>query len=151
MKRLLIADDDPAIRLLVAATLSGQDCEILEAENGAQALHLACSAHPDLAVLDVDMPGMDGVNLCTHLRADPRLAGLGVLMLSATARPDDVSRAIAAGADRYLTKPFSPIELLLAIEGLFFSGGATAGDVPPGRAATHGPRPACGPMPRVFA
>ena len=110
--RVLLADDDSALRRLVSATLGTQDFELLQAIDGEEALTLAREQRPELILLDVNMPRMDGFEVCTLLKADPATADIKVVML--TARGGDVDRAKAreAGADDYFIKPFSPVQLL---------------------------------------
>ncbi len=101
--KLLIADDEPAVRALVHATLEGDDYLILEAGDGMEALEVSRSEHPRLVLLDIMMP---------------RLDGLEVVMLTAQAQERDHDRGMAAGADDYFTKPFSPLALLRMVEEL---------------------------------
>ena len=115
-RKLLIADDERSLRLLVAATLASEDYEILEAADGLEALKLARSEHPQAVLLDVEMPGMDGVEVCRQIKSDPTLAGTIVVMLTSAAAPSQREAGLAAGAAEYLTKPFSPLELLHIIE-----------------------------------
>jgi CheY-like chemotaxis protein len=116
MKKLLIVDDDPGIRGLVRMTLGRGDYEILEAADGEEALTLARRHRLDLVLLDVDMPGRSGVEVCQALRDDPDTAGIPVVMLTARAGPLDRKRGLEAGADDYLTKPFSPLALLRKVD-----------------------------------
>ena len=119
MKRVLIVDDDPFIRRLIATTLEDvAHFELLQAGDGEEALAVAARELPDLVFLDIDMPRLDGLEVCRRLRAAPETAGATIVMLTA-ARGDVAERdAGAAGADRYLTKPFSPLDLLRLAEGL---------------------------------
>jgi DNA-binding response OmpR family regulator len=105
--RVLVADDEDDIRALVCLAVGKAGCHVIGsvAEGGA-ALAVARTELPDLAVLDVSMPGATGLQVCTALRADPATAGIRILLLSAGASPDDVARGLAAGADAYLAKPF---------------------------------------------
>src|SRR5438094_288940 len=86
--------------------------------DGETALALAETHRPDLVLLDVNLPDMSGLEVCAQLRRDPRLASMKIVMLTAAAQADDVTRGLAAGADHYLTKPFSPVRLLGLIETL---------------------------------
>ena len=115
--KLLIADDETSLRLLVAATLASEDYEILEAGNGLEALAIARAEQPRLVLLDVQMPGMDGLEVCRQIKADPALASTVVVMLTSLSRPENEEDGRAAGADTYLTKPFSPLDLLQVVEG----------------------------------
>jgi DNA-binding response OmpR family regulator len=107
--RVVIADDDPDIRALVSISVRKAGLELVAAAaDGDQAWLALQEYHPDLAVLDVSMPGMTGLELCRLVRADTSLAGLRIVLLSAAA--DDQARAagIEAGADEFFVKPFSP-------------------------------------------
>jgi CheY-like chemotaxis protein len=119
MKRVLIVDDDPFIRRLIATTLEDvAHFQLLQAGDGEEALAVAARERPDLVFLDIDMPRLDGLEACRRLRAAPETAGATIVMLTA-ARGDVAERdAGAAGADLYLTKPFSPLDLLRLAEGL---------------------------------
>jgi len=116
VKKVLIADDEPSLRLLVSATIESDLLTVVEAEDGDEAWTLMCEHQPDLALLDIQMPGKTGLEVARAIRADPRLAGTKIIMLSAKAQQADVSAGMVAGADLYLTKPFSPTELLAAVE-----------------------------------
>ena len=116
MQKLLIADDEPSLRLLVAATLASEDYEIIEAGDGAEALALAKAERPKLALLDVQMPVMDGLEVCRRIKTDPELQTTAVVMLTSAAQPSEREAGFAAGANEYLTKPFSPLQLLRVIE-----------------------------------
>lgn len=115
---LLLCDDEPALRLLVRATLERDDYSIVEASDGDESLDLARRHRPDIVVLDMMMPGRSGLDVLRELRSDPELAGIPVVMLTARARAADRDAAVAAGADRYLAKPFSPLELISVVEEL---------------------------------
>ncbi|NLW55274.1 MAG: response regulator [Firmicutes bacterium] len=111
MRKILIADDEPAIRFLIRATLEDQGYLLLEAADGLEAYELARSERPDLIVLDVMMPQMSGYELCSRLKADPAYRAIIVLMLTAKAQEADRKQAARAGVDYYLPKPFSPLDL----------------------------------------
>jgi CheY-like chemotaxis protein len=118
MLRVLICDDDAPTRELVAAILGPEDYEMVFAEHGAQAIELAREYHPDVLVLDVMMPHMDGIEACRLLKDDFETAGIPVLILTAHSDFDARAQAEDAHADGYLTKPFSPLTLLKALEHL---------------------------------
>ena len=119
VKKILLADDEPAIRQLVAATLADETrFEILHAADGREALAVARAEHPVILLLDVNMPGVDGYRVCHELKADPATAGIVILMLTANSQPEDQERGIAAGADGYFRKPFSPLALLERVESI---------------------------------
>lgn len=109
---VLIVDDDPTLRLLVKATLQDEQVTLVEAATGAQALNLVYQINPDLVILDVSLPDMSGLHVCRRLRANPVTRRLPVIMLSAHGQPNDREQGLAAGADAYLGKPFSPLQLL---------------------------------------
>lgn len=106
--RVVVADDDPVIRALVQAALLTCGCELSVVENGASALAEIRAVRPHLALLDVRMPLLDGLEVCRLVRADTTLASTRLVMLTATA---DERSAREAGADAYLPKPFRPSEL----------------------------------------
>ncbi len=116
---LLVVDDDPFIRRLITTTLEDvAQFRLLEAEDGGQALALAERHRPQIVLLDVDIPGSDGIEVCRALRANPRTSDATVVMLTASHSHDLEAQAEAAGADLFLTKPFSPLELLRLVDGL---------------------------------
>jgi two-component system response regulator MtrA len=115
---VLLCDDEEVLRRLVRATLQTDDYRIEEAADGEEALARARSLRPDLIILDMMMPGLSGLEVLRELRADPAFANTPVIMLTARARPADQEEAAAAGADRYLAKPFSPLELIGVVEKL---------------------------------
>jgi len=115
-RKILIADDDNALRLLITTTLSGDEYIILEAGNGVDALLTARAQHPTLILLDVNMPDLDGLEVCRRIKSDPDLEDVKIIMLTGASNPADQEAGIAAGADTYLTKPFRPLELLKAID-----------------------------------
>jgi DNA-binding response OmpR family regulator len=116
---VLVADDEDDIRALVCLAVRRAGCAVAaEAADGAQALTAALSDPPDLAVLDVSMPGATGLEVCAALRADPATAAVRVLLLSAGASADDVATGLAAGADDYLAKPFSVAGLVARVREL---------------------------------
>src|SRR5262245_51918341 len=118
MLTVLIADDEPYVVELVRITLEDSRVRVLNAFDGGTALALADAFQPELVLLDVEMPEISGLEVCRRLRADPRFGGTLIIMLTAAAQKDDVERGLAAGADHYLTKPFSPVRLLSLLEEL---------------------------------
>lgn len=114
-RRVLLAEDDPLLVALVRATLRPTGVGLLEAGTGTAAVELARTHRPPLVLLDVGLPEMDGWEVCRALKADPGTRGTRVVMLTARASPADRERAEAAGADGYLTKPFSPADLVGAV------------------------------------
>jgi two-component system phosphate regulon response regulator PhoB len=118
MMTLLIADDEPAILDLVRFTLEDPQVRIVEASDGATALELAQQVRPDVALLDVKMPRLSGLDVCRRLRDLPECSHTRVVLLTAAAQAEDRRRGLAAGADHYLTKPFSPLALLTLVRSL---------------------------------
>jgi DNA-binding response OmpR family regulator len=118
---ILICDNEEPLRALVRASLDGDGYELLEARDGDEALALAHEARPDLIVLDMMMPGRTGIDVLRELRADPSFADTSVIMLTARAQVADRAAAAAAGADRFLAKPFSPLELGALVDELLSS------------------------------
>ena len=118
MKRILIVEDQAEIRELIRLTLELDGWDIHEADDGAKGLESAQRLRPDVVLLDVMMPGLDGFAVCEALRADPSLKRTSVVMLTAMGRNEDRTRGMKAGADAYLPKPFSPRNLLSVIERL---------------------------------
>ena len=119
---VLVADDDARVRKVVSTTL-GSTYRLLEAKDGEQAMATALRERPDLLLLDVRMPHMDGLEVCRQLKNDPTMAGIKVVMLTGLGADDDRAAGERAGADAYFVKPFSPralltkvIEMLDAIE-----------------------------------
>jgi two-component system phosphate regulon response regulator PhoB len=110
--KVLIADDQANMRALVRLTLETGRFEIFEAHDGDVALEVARREQPDLVFLDWTMPGMPGVDVCRALRDDPATADMRIVMLTARSQAEDRETAQAMGADDYITKPFSPIQLL---------------------------------------
>jgi DNA-binding response OmpR family regulator len=115
-RSVLVVDDDPDIRDLVTMKIASAGFDVRTAADGEAALTAARAFMPDLVLLDRMMPGLDGLQVCRMLRADPDLDRTLVLMLTAKARESDVRDGFAAGADGYITKPFSPCELLARVE-----------------------------------
>jgi two-component system chemotaxis response regulator CheY len=110
---VLIVDDDPFIRKLILTTLEGvSQFELHEACDGEEAVQVARKLSPRLVFLDIDMPRLDGIEACRQMRADSATSDAKIVMLTATAEDSARVRAEQAGADYFLTKPFSPLELL---------------------------------------
>ena len=108
---ILVADDDDDILLLVTTRLRRDGHEIVSASRGDDALALARETKPALAILDVGMPGLDGLEVLEQIRADESLRETRVVLLTAKAQESDVRRGYEVGADAYIKKPFSPAQL----------------------------------------
>ncbi len=117
--RVLIADDEPITRMLVKLLLERENFEVLEAQNGDEAVALAKREHPDLVLLDLNMPVMDGYEAIHHLRHDPSLKGLPIIVLTAEDGQTVERRVLAMGADDYMIKPFEATILLARVHAVF--------------------------------
>jgi DNA-binding response OmpR family regulator len=115
---VLAADDDEDILALVTFRLERSGYAVLQARDGAEALELARERTPDLAVLDVMMPKIDGLELTRRLRAEERTSRMPIILLTARAQDTDVQQGFEAGADDYIRKPFSPRELKARVEAM---------------------------------
>ena len=113
---VLIADDEPSMRMLVHATIESEDYKVLEAADGDEAWALIQKFKPLLVLLDVQMPGRTGLEILAMIKSDLSLSTTRVILLTAKALVADVEAGMTAGADFYLTKPFSPLDLLTRVE-----------------------------------
>ncbi|MBI4241035.1 MAG: response regulator [Candidatus Rokubacteria bacterium] len=118
MATVLVVDDEQPIVDLVRFTLEDEQVQVVEAADGVQALEVARAHRPDLVFLDVQMPRLDGLEVCRLLRREPGLEHTRIVMLTAASQEADRARGLEAGADEYLTKPFSPLKLLLLVQAL---------------------------------
>jgi len=123
-RRVLIVDDEPNIVLSLEFLLRQQGYEVTVARDGEEALAAAAAQRPDLVVLDVMLPGLDGFEVCRRLRERSELAGLKILLLTARGRDVDRVRGLDEGADAYMSKPFSTRELMTAVAELLEGTGA---------------------------
>ena len=117
VKRILIVEDQPDIRKLIRMTLEFDGYELYEATDGSVGLGMAQSVRPDVMLLDVMMPGeLDGYQVCRKVKDDARLARTSVIMLTARGQESDLALGKQAGANGYLIKPFSPLELIDTVQ-----------------------------------
>jgi DNA-binding response OmpR family regulator len=114
--KVLVVDDDPKVFELVQLYVAEEDVEVLQALDAYAGLDIALRQTPDVVVLDIMMPGMDGLEMCRRLRDMPEIAATPVIILSAKAKEQDIEAGYKAGADDYVTKPFEPAELASRIE-----------------------------------
>ena len=121
MKRVLIAEDEPSIVLSLEFLFAEAGYEVFTAENGAEALRLCEECTPDLLVLDIMLPVVDGFEVCRAVRANPALAATRILILTARGREHEAARGIALGANAYMTKPFGTRELMNTVHELLSS------------------------------
>lgn len=115
-KRILIADDDPVILRLIQVNLELEGYEVITANNGQEAVDTAMAEHPDLVILDIMMPRLDGYQACEQLKASDVTKQIPVIFLSAKAQQGDIEKGQSFGVAAYLTKPFDPSELLEVVE-----------------------------------
>jgi putative two-component system response regulator len=112
---VLVVDDSDANRDLMEAYLVGIDCDVLQAADGPGALEVVDTVRPDVVLLDVQMPGMDGYEVCQRIRANAKLRFLPIVMITATSRTEDRVKALDWGADDFMTKPVERTELVARI------------------------------------
>ena len=128
-KKILAVDDERHIVRLVQVNLERAGYEVVTANDGKEALEKVAAENPDLVVLDVMMPYMDGFEVLQNLRRDPSTRDIPVIMLTAKAQDADVFKGWQSGVDMYLTKPFNPMELLSFVKRIFDSmDGGAGGD-----------------------
>ncbi len=125
-KKILLADDEADIVALVSARLKASGYEVIPATDGETALKLAKEQGPDMVILDVMMPKLDGYKVCRLLKFDSRYKGIPVMMLTARTQPEDIQLATECGADAYMTKPLDSKEFIAKIAQLLQSKGAAA-------------------------
>lgn len=113
---ILIVDDEPMTRSLLRLMLKRAGFDILEAEDGLEALEAVAQHQPDLLILDVMMPNMDGITVCKTLRAQAETAVLPIILFSARTSPEAVRTGLAAGANKYMSKPVSREALIHAVQ-----------------------------------
>lgn len=116
MNRILLVEDEENIRLFTKINLEREGFEVLEAENGEIALDIALKYNPDVVILDIMLPGIDGFEVCKVLRE--KLPHIGIIMLTAKTQDVDRINGLESGTDDYLSKPFNPVELILRIKSL---------------------------------
>ncbi|MCZ6789992.1 MAG: response regulator [Chloroflexi bacterium] len=125
-KRVLVIEDDPSAARLVEYALEKEGYKVDVAVNGVEGLRKVQEEEPDLIILDVMLPGLDGFEVCHRMRADPGTAHVPILMLSAKAHATDRFTGLKVGADRYLAKPADPAEILACVKSLLTEKGAAA-------------------------
>jgi len=113
--KILVAGDSPTVRRLVAARLSADGYDVLEAADGEEALAMARSRHPDLLVLDKVMPKIDGFEVARAMRGDPETRAVPIVMLTGQAGEEHVLGGLQLGVEEYMPKPFSPHELSVRV------------------------------------
>jgi CheY-like chemotaxis protein len=117
-KRILVCDDDPVILRLLQVNLELEGYEVLLAHHGEKAIEIAVDEHPDLVILDIMMPRMDGYQTCQMIKSQDETRDIPVVFLSAKAQASDIEKGKSFGVDDYLTKPFDPSDLIAVVDRL---------------------------------
>jgi len=117
-KKILIADDEPNIVISLEYIMKKEGFQVAVANDGEAALAMMADFLPDLVLLDVMMPKKSGYEVCQQMRADPKLAAIKVVMLTAKGRESELAKGLALGADAYITKPFSTKELVARVKSM---------------------------------
>ena len=123
MQRILVVEDQEDLRAILRDFLTASGYEVIEAVDGGEGVAKALSQRPDLILMDIQLPVLDGYDATRQIKADPALAATPVIAVSSFAMSGDEAKARAAGCDAYVTKPFSPRELLRVIRGFLGDGG----------------------------
>lgn len=111
-KKILIVDDSQTTRMVIKSRLAVSDFTVVEAEDGEEGLALAKTEQPDLILLDVMMPGLNGLEVCKRIKADPELKKIPIFFISVKAEEKDIKAGLAVGANGYITKPYEGSELI---------------------------------------
>lgn len=114
-RKVLIAEDEPAILSMLCELLKSAGYQVIPVYDGEEALRLTAKELPSLALLDINMPKLDGLEVCLRLKKNPATASIPIIMLTATSEPNAVEKAISYGALTYITKPSSSEEILKAV------------------------------------
>jgi len=117
-KKILVIEDDPSTLRFIEYTVQQEGLQVLTERNGLDGLKSAQTKQPDLIILDIMLPGLDGYEVCHRLRQKAETASIPILMLSAKARQEDKDTGIRVGADDYLTKPVDPSEIVTKVQTL---------------------------------
>ena len=115
-KEILIVDDEPSIVVPIQFLMEQQGYSVIVAENGHDALDMIYKYTPDLVLLDIMLPGIDGYEVCEIIRLNPKLRGIKIIFLTAKGREVEIAKGLALGADAYITKPFSNAELVAKVK-----------------------------------
>jgi DNA-binding response OmpR family regulator len=125
-KEILIVDDEPSIVVPIQFLMEQQGYIVMVAENGESALDIIYKYKPDLILLDIMLPRIDGYEVCEIVRLDPRYRDIKIIFLTAKGREVEIAKGLALGADAYITKPFSNIELVSKVKELLANTHETA-------------------------
>ncbi|NOR83973.1 MAG: response regulator, partial [Ardenticatenales bacterium] len=138
MAQVLVIDDDPVIRKIIATILGRQGHQVVAASDGKEGLAAVEAQKPDVAIIDVMMPGIDGYEVTRRLRQDPDFIHLPILILTGRSELQEKLNAFEAGADDYMSKPFEPAELIARLSKLLRWGEAVRAAQTPGAALAEG-------------
>ncbi len=127
-KEILIVDDEPSIVVPIQFLMEQQGYNVMVAENGESALDIIYKYKPDLILLDIMLPRIDGYEVCEIVRLDPRYRDIKIIFLTAKGREVEIAKGLALGADAYITKPFSNTELVAKVKELLAITHETAGE-----------------------
>ena len=119
-KKILMIEDDPNLSETIGDIFETEGYKVVTAVDGSEGLRKVKEDKPDLLILDIMLPDMDGIEVCRYLRADPKTAHLPIIMLTARTLPEEQKIGFETGADDYLAKPVGPSELLTRVKALFF-------------------------------
>jgi len=115
-KEILIVDDEPSVVVPIQFLMEQQGYRVMIAERGEDALDLIYQYKPDLVLLDIMLPGIDGYEVCEIVRLNPEYRKIKIIFLTAKGREEEIAKGLALGADAYITKPFSNIELVATVK-----------------------------------
>ena len=115
-KEILIVDDEPGVVVPIQFLMEQQGYRVMIAERGADDLDLICQYKPDLVLLDIMLPGIDGYEVCEIIRLNPNFRKVKIIFLTAKGREEEIAKGLALGADAYITKPFSNTELVAKVK-----------------------------------
>ena len=127
-EKVVVVEDEPDIREVIEYNLSREGYRVYCAADGEGALRLARKEAPDLVLLDLMLPGLDGIEVCRRIRADPAICSISVIMVTAKGEESDIVLGLGVGADDYITKPFSPRELVARVKAVLRRGPLREGD-----------------------
>jgi DNA-binding response OmpR family regulator len=127
MAKILVVEDDPSIRRIIALAVKGDGHKVVEADSGDEGLSAVRTQSPDLVLLDVMLPGLDGIEVCRRIKSDPALSSTAVVMLTAKGEERDIVAGLDAGANDYVTKPFSKAVLLARLRAALRRDGNSSG------------------------
>jgi DNA-binding response OmpR family regulator len=121
-EKILVIEDEADILEVITYNLRREGLNVLASRDGEEGLDIACKQSPDLIVLDLMLPGLDGIEICRRLKLDPLMSGIAIIMVTAKGEESDIVLGLGVGADDYLTRPFSPKELVARVKAVLRRG-----------------------------